>query len=207
MSSGKASLVFLGLAGCTRWATTEVVHPPQEVGRRLIGSPQIEEVSQSGVDISARGTMREGVVSNSATGVVSGGLTTVKRTHCVQAAEIDYAQSIDYTAHIERRSADVALSLVIAGVGALLIVGTAANLIEDSSSSSAGEGSSLTDTQRYAVGGGLVVVGGAWLGYSLLQLPKGPPPTPPRSEKRWTKTSFVEATGCGLPGEQSSNVP
>lgn len=198
--------MLIGLAGCTRWATTEVVHPPQEVGRRLIGSPQIEEISQSGVDISARGTTREGVVSSSGTGNVSGGLTTVKRTHCVQAAEIDYAQSIDYTAHIERRSADVALSLVIAGLGAILIVGTAANLIENSSSTPAEMGSSLSDTQRYAVGGGMVVVGGAWLGYSLLQLPKGPAPTPPRSEKRWTKASFVEATGCGLPGERSTNA-
>lgn len=194
-------VVVLGLTGCTRWATTEVVHPPQEVGRRLVGSPQIEEVSHSGVDLSARGAVRDGVVTNSAAGSFSGGVTTIKRTHCVQAAEIDYVQATDYTSHVERRPGDVALSLVIAGVGAALIIGTAADLIEDSSSTS-GMGSSLTDTQSYAVGAGMVVVGGAWLGYSLTQLPKGPAPTPPRTEKRWTKTSFVEATGCGLPGEQ-----
>ncbi len=208
MSTGKASLVLvMALAGCTRWATSEVVGPPQEAGRRLVGSPVIEEVSQTGVDISGRGTARDGVVTSSVTGNVSGGVTTVKRTHCVQAAEVDYVQYIDYTSHIERRTADVVLSLVVAGVGALLIIDTAVGLQGNSSSDPDRMASSLTDTQSYALGGGLILAGGAWLGYSLTQLPKGPAPVQPRAEKRWTTKTYVEATGCGLPGEQSPTVP
>jgi hypothetical protein len=55
-----------------------------------------------------------------------------------------------------------------------------------------------TPTGAYIVGGGMMVGAAAWLIYSFSSLPKGPSPAMEESQRSFTETTYVEATGCGL---------
>jgi len=50
----------------------------------------------------------------------------------------------------------------------------------------------------YKVAAGLAIAGVAYLIYSMAKTPKGKPQAPARSERRFTSTEYVEASGCGL---------
>ncbi len=50
--------------------------------------------------------------------------------------------------------------------------------------------------------GGVAILGGiALLAYSFNKLPSGTPPQTESHEDDFVETAFVEATGCGLPGD------
>ncbi|MEO7093360.1 MAG: hypothetical protein ABI175_08925, partial [Polyangiales bacterium] len=130
---------------------------------------------------------------------------TIKRTHCVQQAEVDYVQQINYESHLEGRTKDVVVSLVIGGVGLLLGLGAYNKYKTDTDDYNSGLITKKPEspTLAYAATGVAVVAAGGWLVYSFAALPKGEKPMTPPSHKTWTETTFVEATGCGLvPGDR-----
>ena len=121
--------------------------------------------------------------------------------HCVQQAQIDYVQQVNYESHVEGRKKDVWTSVLIGGVG--LLLGVAAYGKYHSELDDCARYGGCVDIPReptpvYAASGAAVLFAGGWLVYSFAALPKGRQPTPPPSQKAWTETSFVEATGCGL---------
>src|SRR5262245_22830489 len=88
----------LTLVGCTRWDTTKTnstLGPRQEVGRRLLGQPMLEETTESSLVAGGGGVVAGSGRGGVAMGGLAAGHSTVKRTHCVQRAEIDYSQRID----------------------------------------------------------------------------------------------------------------
>ncbi len=190
------------LAGCTHWETSQTLGDRREVGRRLVGSPQIEEVTSRSLSAgAAAGTSSYGSTNVAGAGV-AGTQETVKRTHCVQQAEIDFVQQINFESHLEGRKKDVWTSVLIGGVGLLLGVAAYSKYHQDLDDFN--RGSTIQDTMpksptlAYAASGAAVLFAGGWLVYSFAALPKGAPPVTPPSQKAWTETTFVEATGCGL---------
>jgi hypothetical protein len=199
------------LAGCTHWETTQVFGDRREVGRRLVGSPQIEEVTSRSLSAgAAAGTSAYGSTSVAGAGV-SGAQETVKRTHCVQQAQVDFVQDINFESHIEGRRKDVWTSVLIGGVGLLLGVAAYGKYHSDLDDCHKYGGCSTLPkepTSAYAASGVAVLFAGGWLIYSFAALPKGAQPVPPPSQKMWSETTFVEATGCGLvPGDRPAPAP
>lgn len=192
------------LLGCTHWETSQTLGQQREVRRRLVGAPQIEEVTtrvlSGGAGASASASGRTGAA------VIGGAQETVKRTHCVQQAEIEYAQDIALEAHVAGRKKDVITSLLIGG-GGLLLGALAYTTYHRELDNCTGGPNGCAEVPReptvaYALGGAAVALAGGWLVYSFAALPKGTKPTPPPMQKTWTETVYVEATGCGLvPGD------
>jgi hypothetical protein len=198
-------MVLLALAGCTQWTVTPTYGQRSEVGRRLLGSPQIEEVSSSNVSGSF-GTFGEsynhrGYSNGYQVGGLEGSHDSARRTHCVQQAQVDYVQPVEYQTTVEHRAYDIAggVALGLAGLGLAM----AAKAQYDSAEQFYEMDPSFfakpnTPTLAYGVGGAAMIGAAIWLGYSLTSLPKGPPPQQAPSQHAWTETTFVEATGCGL---------
>ena len=194
------------ISGCTHWETSSTLGEQREVGRRLVGSPQIEEVTSSSLSAGGvAGARPNAGGGGTAAAGIAGSHETVKRTHCVQQAEVDYTQQVNYDAHLEGRTKDVVTSLVIGGVGLLLGAGSYNRYKNDTDDYNAGllTTKPAAPTLAYVATGAAVLVAGGWLVYSFAALPKGPAPVTPPSHKTWTETTFVEATGCGLvPGDR-----
>ena len=193
----------LALVGCTRWDTTNTASTlgaPQKVGQRLVGSPMIEETTESALVAGAGGAAAGNGHGGFAVGGLAAGHTTVKRTHCVQRAEIDYTQRIDLTATRTGRGLDLGLSIPMAALGLLVVTGANSSYQGSIDNYNSGFTSQPpeTPTAAFAVGGALAVAGAAWLIYSVGFLPNGPRPEIPSQTKTWTETAFVEAEGCGL---------
>lgn len=199
------------VSGCTHWETKTTLGDTREVARRLIGSPQIEEVTSSSLAAGGVAGARPNLNGGGTVGAgIAGTHETIKRTHCVQQADVDYVQQINYEAHLEGRTKDVVASLVIGGVGLLLGLGAYNRYKADTDDYNSGLLSTkpASPTLAYAATAGAVVVAGGWLVYSFAALPKGPAPVTPPSQKTWTETTYVEATGCGLvPGDRPVPAP
>ncbi len=198
-----ASLTLVSFAACTHWDTTNptsTLGTRRELGRRLVGAPTVEEVTQTGLAAGVGGasspTISGGTV---ALGALSAGMSTVKRRHCVQQAEIDYAQTEELEATLSKRGLDLGLSIPLLAVG-LLTIASVHNAANDTDYN--GNPKLVDTTPGYIAGGSLAVIGGAWLGYSVGFLPSEPRPKIAPREKTWTETAYVEAQGCGLvPGD------
>lgn len=197
---------FLALAlivgGCTRWDTTnttQTLGPRREVGRRLVGSPILEETTESTVVAGAGGAAAGGGGGGFAIGGLAAGHTTVKRKHCMQRAEIDYAQRIDLEATRRGRGIDLGVSIPMAAIGLLVVAGANNSYQRSVESYDSGLISQPeSPTAAFAVGGALAAVGAAWLIYSVGFLPKEPRPEIAPQNKTWTESMYVEAEGCGI---------
>jgi hypothetical protein len=216
-TSGCALIAIVAIgSGCTQWATTPMYGPRTEVARRLVGSPQVEQVTSSNVSagFAAGGSSYNngaGYGTGYAIGGLSGSHDSVTRTHCVQQAQVDYAQPVDYVSHVERRPLDVAGSITLGVVGLAVIGGASANYNDDLSFYNMDPSFfSKPDqpTAAYAIGGAAIVGAAAWLIYSLTSLPKGAPPQTATQQRTWTETTYVEAQGCGLvPADRPDAAP
>jgi hypothetical protein len=203
----------IGLLGaCTHYGTTVNYGPRNEVARRLIGSPQVEEVTSSNLSAGFGGaSVDNGFGTTVAAGNLEGSSGTVKRTHCVQQAQVDYVQPFDVVPQVQHRGYDVAGSIVLGVVG-LSIIGAGA---QSYSMAQSNYNSDLQfyqsnpsffpmpteptpPTAAYVVGTGALIGAAGWMIYSLTQLPKGTPPSVARQNRTWTETTYVEAQGCGL---------
>ena len=202
MTRFAALLTLLCSVACTHWDTTNVTStagPRREVGRHMIGDPTIEEVTSSGVTAGLGGesapTMSGGTI---AVGGLSAGMTTVKRKHCVQQAQIDYSLAEDLQPTTAKRGLDLGVSIPMLAVGLLTIASVNQSYSNSMYDYNQGYSSTRPDTPLagYAIGGALAAIGGAWLGYSVGFLPNGPRPQLPPREKRWTETTYVEVQGC-----------
>jgi hypothetical protein len=197
-------------AGCTQWTTVATYGDPTEVGRRLVGAPQVEESSSSQVE-GGFGTFGESVHGRHhdagfQVGSMSGSHESVRRTHCVQQAQIDYVQPVTYEAQVSRRAIDVggAITLAVAGIA---LAGVAAAIYNSQESVYETDPSFFakpaSPAWAYGVGGAAIAGAAAWLVYSFAALPKGPAPVTPPTRRAWTETTYVEGTGCGLvPGDR-----
>ena len=198
------------LSACTHWETTQVFGDRRAVGQRLVGSPQIEEVTSRSLSAgAAAGTSSYGSTNVAGAGV-SGAQETVKRTHCVQQAQVDYVQDITFESHLEGRKKDVWTSVLIGGVGLLLGVAAYGKYHSDLDDCAKFGCTTMPKepTLAYAATGAAVLFAGGWVIYSFAALPKGPGPVTPPTYKQWTETTFVEATGCGLvPGDRPAPAP
>lgn len=187
------------LSACTHWETTQAFGEQREVARRLVGSPQIEEVTSR--SLSAGAGASTSMSGRSSAAAVGGVQETVKRTHCVQQAQIDFVQDITFDAHVEGRRKDVWSSVLVGGLGLLLGVAAYSKYHQDLDDCTMYGGCSTLPkepTPVYAASGAAVLFAGGWLVYSFAALPGSPKPVTPPAQKAWTETVFVEATGCGL---------
>ncbi|MCX5746969.1 MAG: hypothetical protein NT062_31245 [Proteobacteria bacterium] len=203
-SASLASLLTLTTfaTGCTHWTTGQTFGPRQEVARRLLGSPQVEEVTSSALSAGFLGGTGPNMAGGTmASGGLSGTTGTVKRTHCVQQAQVDYVQQVDFSSHMTGRGLDIAGSLIVGLIG-LSIVSAAANNYQSDldfyNTDPSFFSKPSSPTGSYAFGGGMAIGGAAWLIYSLTSLPKGPAPMMPPQQRAFTETTYVEAQGCGL---------
>jgi hypothetical protein len=208
-----ALVVAVITAGCTHWETVERPRPPQEVGRTMVGSPQIEEVTASnasaGFAMTGESYRSRRYSSGYTIGGLSGSSGSSRRTHCVQQAQIDLVQTVDFETRMTGRSLDIAGGLILGGIGLITIAAANSAYNRDLEWHNMDDffAKPETPTGAYAVGGIMGVGGLAWIVYSLGSLPKGPKPERASAERRWTETAFVEATGCGLvPGDRAQAV-
>ncbi len=199
------------IPGCAHWETTSTLGDSHEVARRLVGSPQIEEVTSTSLAAGGVAGARPNMSGGGTVGAgIAGSHETIKRTHCVQQADVDYVQDVNYEQHVEGRTKDVVAGLVIGGVGLLLGLTAYRNYKTQTDDYNAGFTTTKPDSPNggYALAGAAVVVGGGWLVYSFAALPKGAAPVRPPSQKTWTETTYVEASGCGLvPADRPTPAP
>ena len=216
-----ALMCGVALAGCAHWDLTQTYGPRQEVGRTLVGSPQIEEVSSQSFSAGFAGggaTYNNGYYG---TGVMAGGLDasreSVHRTHCIQQAQIEYEQQVSMSPHVVGRAKDVVGSLTTGGIGLMILAGAASVYAfekmkyQDDLSFYQMDPSFFPNpgappgqpTTAYAIGGAAVVTGAVWFVYSMAALPHGEAPQTQVHPRRWVESAYVEAEGCGLvPGDR-----
>jgi len=193
------------LAGCTQWTTTPIYGQQTEVARRLLGAPQIETTtsSEGAASFGTAGESWQGRHYGTGyhVGGISGSTDSSTRSHCVQQAQIDYVQPVDYVTHSEHRAFDVAGSALL-GLAGIAVVGVASAQYNNSESFYEMNPSFFAKpsepTVAYGIGGVALVGAVAWIVYSLVGLPRGAPPVEPSTTHAWTDTTYVEATGCGL---------
>ena len=202
-------IALLALGSCTRWSTQTVYGQKYEVERHLLGSPAIEETSSSSLsggfshasssetDRYRHHTLHDGI----SVGSFGGDTSSSKMTHCVQQAEIHYKQPYQVVGTETGRGYD------IAGAATAIFAGAMIMLIADVQSQTIFQPGDPLYTQPPSavpgfVMGGVAIAGGiGLLAYSFGRLPKGAPPTTERGEEDVVETDYVEATGCGLPGD------
>jgi hypothetical protein len=205
----RLAVALLALCSCTRWSTQTVYGQKYEVERRMLGSPAIEETSSSSLsggfshasssetDHYRHHTLHDGI----SVGSFGGDTSSSKMTHCVQQAEIHYKQPYQVVPSETGRAYD------IAGAATAIFAGAMIMLIADVQSQTIFQPGDPLYTQPPSavpgfVMGGVAIAGGlGLLAYSFGRLPKGAPPTSERGEEDVVETDYVEATGCGLPGD------
>lgn len=110
----RVALVATVATGCTRYATHEVYGPRQETGRALLGAPMVQEEMLASLDAGYEGVRtHDGYGTTYEAGTFSADAGAVRRTHCVQQAEIDYVQQVDVVPHVENRAIDIAGSVIL----------------------------------------------------------------------------------------------
>ncbi len=216
------ALATLLVGACTHHSTATTYGMPQEVARRLVGQPMVETRTASSVDGGYAESTWHGRRSSHTVGEYGEASSTVTRTHCVQAAEIDYVQAVDTSPVVSGRALDV-----VGGLG-IVLAGAAVY-----GAGRAGHASAMADyewdvrrwksdndfhqidpsffphpgpypMQPVESGGvtklaaGIAITGAAYLVVALLSSPRGTPAPPTRGEQRYTRTEYVEATGCAI---------
>ncbi len=206
-----AVLVLMATApACTHWGSTTAYGPRREVGRRLLGAPQIAQTSSSSMSAGFAGasaTSPDGRRTGTVAGL-SGSSGSMTRTHCIQEAEIDYEQPYQIVARVEGRPLDVAGGVALGFLGLAVMVGASqrGDTVFEPGDPFYEEPPSATP--GLLLGGAMVAGGIGTIWYSYSKLPKGPPPAARPQLRTWTSTEFVEATGCGLvPADQPGLRP
>ena len=196
-------LVAFSSSGCAHWGSQNVYGDKREVGRRMVGAPQVAETTDSNMSAGFSGYgMNHGNGLSTASGGLSSRSGSLKLTHCVQSADIEYLRPYVVEPVVSGREVDMIAAGGLALAGALTIV--AAQRKEDVSyANSTRFGGVVYDpTPAYGAGGVMIGSGLAIGLYSLLALPSAPKPAARNAEGRWTERALVESTGCGLvPGD------
>jgi hypothetical protein len=206
-------LIAAQAGACTHWGANTVYGDRKEVGRRLLGAPQVMEASSTNVsaDVFALGGRSARTGASVATGSASGGHDSVKRTYCAQQAEIDYVQPWQAVPKVEGRVLDVAGGVTLGFVGLMVVMLSAIWAAGSESVFQPGDPGyeePANMTAGYVAGGALVAAGAGWMAYSFAALPSGPPPPVGTGERTWTASELVAATGCGLvPGDTGKPPP
>lgn len=188
-----------GLIGCTKWSEHRRSGAPREVGRQLIGSPQIAETKSTSLSAGFAGGSRKNIHGGTnAVGALAGSSGSMKRTHCVQQARIDYVQDYTIGSETSGRWKDLTGGILLGLIGLSTISSTSREAEWNENYDSSG---------GYMTGYGLTLGGAGWLIYSYAALP-GNKPAPRHEERRYAATEFVESSGCGLvPGDKGSPGP
>lgn len=204
-------LVFalLALCSCTRWSTQTVYGQRYEVERKLLGSPAIEETSSSSLSggfahasTSETDRYRHHTFHDGASfGSFGGDTSSSRMTHCVQQAEIHYKQPYQVQATETGRGLDIAgaATAIFAGALIMLIADVQSQTIFHPGDPLYSEPPS--PVPGFVMGGVAIAGGIGLLAYSFGRLPHGTPPATERGEEDVVETDYVEATGCGLPGD------
>lgn len=190
---------------CTKWGTTTTYGQRREVGRRLVGAPQVARTSSSSMSAGFSGASASSADGRRGAAVagLSGNSGSITRTHCIQAAEVDYEQPYDITSKVENRPLDIAGGIALGVIGLGVMIGSKAEEPFFEPGDPFYE-EPRTNTTGMAVGGLMLIGGIGLLTYSYTSLPKGPAPKPTRQLRTWTASEYVEASGCGLvPGDQA----
>ena len=204
------------------YSTTTTHGMPQEVARRLVGSPTVETQTSTLVDGGYAESTWHGRRSSHTEGAYGEQVTSVVRTRCVQAAEVDYVQEVRTDPIVAGRAYDVAAGVGVALAGGMVYgVGRASHAramsdydwdvrswnsandfhqIDPSFFPKPGRYPTRPDEPvgTYKVAAGIAITGAAYMLYSLLASPRGTPPAPTRGAQRFTRTEYVDATGCAL---------
>jgi hypothetical protein len=201
-------LAAISVTGCTSWGSSTVYGPKQEIGRQLLGSPAIEQSSSSSLSAGFLGSRSSYDGRRVHDGIAAGNLDasteSTKLTHCVQQAEIHYVQPYDVVPVPSGRYLDVA-----GGVALVLVGGMIMAIAEARSETIFSPGDPLytpppSATPGLVVGGGAMLAGAGLLAYSFGSLPKSPRPAIEHASREFVETEYVEATGCGLPGDPAT---
>lgn len=217
-----STLAALLLQACAHYSTETSYGMPQEVARRLVGSPMVETTTSTTVDGGFESTTWQGRRRSHTIGGFGADGSTVTRTHCVQAAEVDYVQPVHTEPVVAGRGLDVLGSVGLMLAGAAVYGAARAGYANDMDSYDfdVGTWNSRNDFYQmdpsffpnpgpyptqpeeprgtYKVAAGIAVAGVAYLIYSLTKTPRGTPQAPARTERRFTSTEYVEGSGCGL---------
>lgn len=214
------TLAALTLGACAHYETATTYGMSQETARRLVGSPMLETTSETSVEGGFETATWHGRRRDHTVGGFGADRTTVTRTHCVQAAEIDYVQPVETSPVVVGRDLDVAggIGLVLAGA---VVYGTA-RLVHASDMDGYDIDVHTWNDQNglyqmnpgffpnpgpyptapgeprgaYMAAAGVAIAGAAYLVYALASKPRGAPKPPAQGERRYTTTEYVEATGC-----------
>jgi hypothetical protein len=204
-----AAILF---TGCTHWSTTNVYGQRYEVERRMLGSPAVEETNSSSLSggfasSSASETDRyrhHTTSGGSLLGSFGGDSSSSRMTHCVQQAEIHYKQPYRIVPVKSGRTFDVIGSVAAITTG-LMIMFIADIQSQTSIPMSSPIYSAPPSATPGLILGGVAIAGGiGLLAYSFGKLPHGTPPPVEDHEDDVVETEFVEATGCGLPGDPTN---
>jgi hypothetical protein len=162
----------------------------------MLGSPAIAESKSSSLNAGFSGARGNGV----AVAGLAGNTDSIKLTHCVQQAEIQYEQPFEIHPVTTRRGLDVAGAITLGVIG-LIVVGSASASQDTFWEPGDPYYEPPPDpTLGYAVGGSMMAAGAGLLIYSFAKLPKQPKPAIQHSKREWVETKLVESTGCVMPG-------
>jgi putative oligomerization/nucleic acid binding protein len=189
-------LALVGLAGCTTWGTTNVYGPKHEIGRQMLGSPAIAETKSSSLNAGFSGASGNGV----AVAGLAGSTDSLKLTHCVQQAEIQYEQPFEVHPKTVHRGYDIAGAVTLGLIGLIVVGSTSASQDTFWQPGDPYYEPPPDPTAGYVAGGALIGAGAGLLIYSFAKLPKQPRPAVQQSRREWVETRLVESTGCVLPG-------
>jgi hypothetical protein len=196
--AASAAAAVLLASGCTHWNSRTQYGAQQETGRRLIGAPQVAETSSASLSAGFAGASGHDAGGSGILGGLSGSAGSTKRTHCVQQAEIDFVQPYEIVPVGSSRALDWVGTLVL-GILGLGVVGQASASQDTFWEPGDPYYEEPPDpTAGYLVGGAMIAGAIGWIGYSYAKLPRHPAPAVQSSQRLWTETQFVEATGCGL---------
>ncbi|MCE9580118.1 MAG: SHOCT domain-containing protein [Deltaproteobacteria bacterium] len=200
------SVALLALVpACTHWNSNTVYGQRREVRRQLIGAPQIAESTTASMSAGLVG----GSVSDGSGTSILGGLSasggTLKRTHCVQQAQLDFVQPYQIVSTPSSRTLDWIGSITIGVIG-LSVVGNARSS-QALDPYAPGPQQRPNPTGEYLLGGAMIAGAIGWMAYSYARLPHQPAPPTQSLDRRWSETQFVEVTGCGLPGTTAPAAP
>lgn len=189
-----ALVALVGLAGCTTWGTTTVYGPKREIGRQLLGSPAIAESKSSNLNAGFSGASGNGV----AVAGLGASTDSIKLTHCVQQAEIQYEQPFELHPVTTHRGLDIAGAISLGLIGLIVIGSTSASQDTFWQPGDPYYEAPPDPTAGYVAGAGLMAAGAGLLIYSYAKLPKQPKPAVQQSKRNWVETSLVESTGCNM---------
>src|SRR6266496_5145395 len=118
-----ATVALVGLAGCTTWGTTNVYGPKREVGRQLLGSPAIAESKSSSLNAGFSGAASGGT----AVAGLGAAPDSIKPTHCVRQAQVQYEQPFEVHPTTIHRGYDVAGAIALGVIGLAVLSSTASS--------------------------------------------------------------------------------